>query len=88
MTNVENIYPIDREDYKNKDINELKNKFRQYIDQEITEGILSSDEINNAIISPKEQFHLKLANEILKIVEKEDENQKSRIVLLKQIGIF
>ena len=88
MTNVENIYPIDREDYKKKDINELKNKFRQYIDQEITERILSQDEINNVINSPPEQFHIKLANAILKIVEKEDSNQKSRIVLLKQIGIF
>ncbi len=88
MTNVENIYPIDREDYKKKDINELKNKFREYIDQEITQGILSLDEINNVINSTPEQFHIKLANAILKIVEKEDSNQKSRIVMLKQIGIF
>ncbi len=88
MTNVENIYPIDRENYKNKDINELNNKFKEYIDQEITEGILSSDEINNVINSPQEKFHIKLANAILKIVENEDENQKSRIVLLKQIGIY
>ncbi len=88
MTNVENIYPIDREIYKKKDINELKNKFREYIDQEITEEILLSDDINNVINSPPEQFHIKLANVILKIVKKEDSNQKSRIVLLKQIGIF
>ncbi len=88
MTNIGDIHPIDREDYKKKDINELKNKFRQYINEVITEGILSSDERNNVINSPPEQFHIKLANAILKIVEKEDSNQKGRMLLLKQIGIF
>ena len=62
--------------------------FREYINEVITEGILSSDERNNVINSPPEQFHIKLANAILKIVEKEDSNQKGRMLLLKQIGIF
>ena len=89
MTRVEQIYPIDESSFKAKSPETIRDQFRTYASQEITEGLLPWAEVSRVLGSPPEVIHLEVVGALLKILRaRDDGNLKSRILLIKQTGLF
>ena len=89
MIHVEQIYPIDEATYLAKSPETIKRQFRDYVNQEITENLLPLPEIARILGSSPENIHLEIVGGLLKILKaRDDGNLKSRILLIKQVGLF